>query len=70
MLWVVRTARLRVPWRLAAANVLDRWEMSDGAFGWVVDLPDGSPFLLRLLPGVLSVDSPMRMIGEPEEAAA
>ena len=56
MLWIVKTARLRVPWRVAAASVLDHVEMPDGSFRWVVDLPEGSPFLLRMLPGVLSVD--------------
>ena len=70
MLWVVKTARLRVPWRVAAASVLDHGEMPDGSFRWVVDLAEGSPMLLRMLPGVLSVDPVPLVRGDANQAAA
>ncbi len=70
MLWEVRSARLRVPWRLAAAHVLEHDELPDGRFRWVVDSPEAPRVLLRLLPGVLSVEPLGQFAKEAGEAAA
>ncbi len=56
MRWEVETGRLRVPWRLAAVEVLDHSALPDGRFRWLVECAHGSRKLLRMLPGVLSVE--------------
>ncbi len=54
--WVVVSTELRVAVGLMVSSVIERTEMGDGRVRWLVACPEGAHQLIRLIPGVLSVD--------------
>lgn len=70
MYWRVTTATLRLPWWVAAARVVERTDAEEGRFRWTVEAPNEADPVLRLLPGVLTVEPLPNVRGGPGKLAA
>ncbi len=54
--WVVVTTALKVAVAFVVDRVIERTELEDGHVRWLVACPYGAQELIRLVPGVISVD--------------
>ena len=81
MYWRITTAKLRLPWWMAMAKVVERpdvdgghfslvVDLEDGRYQWIVEAPKEARLALRMLPGVLRVEPVPDLMGGPGELAA